>query len=306
MYDGIIIGGGIAGLQAAIQLGRYEHKVLVLDKGNGRSTLCRSYHNVLGWPDGVSGEQLRTLGRQQASRLGVEIIRDEIIQAEQKGELFEFRGTSGHVYEGITVLLATGIMDRFPPVKGLKSCLGKTVYVCPDCDGYEIKGKKTLVLGSGNTGANMARLLHYWTDQLLFINHDGKALGETELVKLKEKDIRLRDANIEEVLFTGDGEFTGVKLSDGSVEYGERGFIAFGGNAVKSELAAQLNVELMENHHIITDPRSKMTNIKHVWAAGDIGVHSEQLTIAMGEGSQAAIWMHKALMKLKHKNAVKV
>lgn len=67
--DCLIIGGGIAGLQAAVQLGRYQHNVTVIDKGYGRSTLCRSYHNILGWPDGVSGDQLRALGRMQTERL---------------------------------------------------------------------------------------------------------------------------------------------------------------------------------------------------------------------------------------------
>ncbi len=73
-YDCVIIGGGIAGLQAAIQLGRYRHHVLVIDAGVGRSTLCRSYHNLLGYPDGVSGEHLRTVGRKQAEGLGVQFV----------------------------------------------------------------------------------------------------------------------------------------------------------------------------------------------------------------------------------------
>ena len=73
-YDSMIVGGGIAGLQAAIQLGRYEHRVLVIDAGYGRSTLCKSYHNLLGWPDGVSGEELRRLGRLQAEKLGVTFV----------------------------------------------------------------------------------------------------------------------------------------------------------------------------------------------------------------------------------------
>ncbi|MEC0247881.1 FAD-dependent oxidoreductase, partial [Paenibacillus chitinolyticus] len=70
-YDSIIVGGGIAGLQAAIQLGRYGHRVLVIDAGYGRSTLCANYHNVLGYPDGISGEELRRTGRGQAEALGV-------------------------------------------------------------------------------------------------------------------------------------------------------------------------------------------------------------------------------------------
>src|SRR5690606_34771208 len=76
----------------------------------------------------------------------------------------------------------------------------------------------------------------------------------------------------------------------------ERAFVAFGGNEVRSDIAKQLHIERMENRHIITDPRTKMTNIPGIWAAGDIAVHSEQLVIAMGEGLQSAIWMHKWLL----------
>ena len=76
--DCIIIGGGIAGLQAAIQLGRYQHQVVVIDSNQGRSTLCKCYHNILGWPDGVSGEEIRRLGRQHAEKYGVIFKNDKV------------------------------------------------------------------------------------------------------------------------------------------------------------------------------------------------------------------------------------
>ena len=77
---------------------------------------------------------------------------------------------------------------------------------------------------------------------------------------------------------------------------GQYGFIAFGGNEVRSQLAKQLGVELLENKHMLVDPRSKMTNVQGVWAAGDVVAHAEQVTIAMGEGSQAGIWIHKDIL----------
>src|SRR5690606_19400176 len=95
------------------------------------------------------------------------------------------------------------------------------------------------------------------------------------------------------------GWFQGVQLSDsGRIISGERGFIAFGGNKVHSQLAAQLGIERLENRHIVTDSRTKMTNVKHVWAAGDVAVHSEQVTIDMGEGCQAAMWMYTASQQM--------
>ncbi len=302
-YDCIIVGGGIAGLQAAIQLGRYEHSVLVVDSGYGRSTLCRSYHNVLGWPEGVAGETLRDIGRSQAERLGVRFVRGEAVEARREGDgcLLSVRENAGEggtrSYVGCCLLLATGLLDRIPPIPHLQPCLGISVYVCPDCDGYEVRRRKTLVLGSGDAGAGMALTLASRTDRLVYINHEQKAVKARLAERLHRQNIPYIEREVKRVNSDSDGNFYGVELADGSQIEGERGFVAFGGNEVKSDLARQLGVERMENRHIATDPRTKMTSVANVWAAGDVGVHSEQVTIAMGEGSQAAIWMHKALMK---------
>jgi thioredoxin reductase (NADPH) len=300
-YDCVIVGGGIAGTQASILLGRYEHRVLVIDAGYGRSTLCKSYHNVLGWPDGVPGEELRRLGRVQAEKLGVTFITEEVIEARKSNEGFvlKVKNAAHGPYEGSTLLLATGVLDRFPPLPGLVPCLGLTVYICPDCDGYEVKNKRTIVLGSGDPGASMAAALTYWTNDIVYINHEQKEIGDKLRSKLAEHRIEVIEEAIESVITHKEWQFQGVRLADGRMIHGDRGFIAFGGNEVKSGLAHQLGIERLENKHIISDPRSKMTNVPGVWAAGDVAVHSEQVTIAMGDGSQAAIWIHKALQKMK-------
>jgi thioredoxin reductase (NADPH) len=296
MYECIIIGGGIAGLQAAIQLSRYHHRVLVIDANNGRSTLCRAYHNLLGWPDGVGGETLRTLGRKQAEQLGVHFADDEVIAAEKKDKLFVLFGKSGKTYESKRLLLATGVKDRIPPIPNLIPCLGTSIYVCPDCDGYEVTNKKVIILGADTAGANMAMTLLYWTTDIIYINHDGEELSKHWQRKLTDQGIRYIREPIESVLVKEGPTFRGVRLQNGAEILGERGFIAFGHNKVNTELAKQLGVERLENKHIPTNPRTKQTNVPNIWAAGDIGVHSEQVAIAMGEGAQAAIWIHKSIM----------
>lgn len=303
-YDAIIVGGGIAGLQAAIQLGRYMHRVLVVDSGKGRSLLCRSYRNLLGWPEGVSGRELRELGRRQAERLGVVFIRDEVHRLEKTGKgsfAVHMRGADRR--EGPptadVVLLATGVTDRFEPFPGLMDCLGLTVFICPDCDGYEALDRGVVVMGAGDAGAGMALAVAYWTDRITYVNHERKPIAPDLAEKLAMRKIEVLEQPIERVLVEGDGQFAGVELANGARVRGERGFLAFGGNAVHTALAGQLGAERMENGHLITDPRTKMTSVKHLWAAGDIGVHSELVTAAMAEGAQAAIWMHKALVELK-------
>ncbi|MCR8633365.1 NAD(P)/FAD-dependent oxidoreductase [Paenibacillus radicis (ex Xue et al. 2023)] len=306
-YDCVVIGGGIAGLQGAIQLGRYKHRTLVVDKGYGRSTLCRSYHNVLGWPDGVSGEELRRLGKLQAERLGVQFIKGAVARLNRQEDVFsvEISGESQAI-KADTLLLATGLLDRFPKLPGLINCLGSSVYVCPDCDGYETQGHRTIVMGSGDVGASMALHLLYWTSDLIYINHEAAIapVSKAMMEKLIDKGIVYYGQTIDEVITSGDGIFHGVRMIDGQEINGARGFIAFGGNEVQSELASQLRIERLENKHIVTDPRTKMTSVPGVWAAGDVGVHAEQLTIAMGEGAQAAIWIHKELLKRSSKPAL--
>jgi thioredoxin reductase (NADPH) len=300
--DAIIIGGGIAGLQAAIQLGRYMHAVTVVDSGYGRSVLCRRYQNLLGWPDGVSGLTLRTTGRLQAERLGVKFIEDEVISVEhQDGGFIASLRQRQQPLQASLVLIATGVMDRFTPIPGLVECFGLSVYVCPDCDGYEVRDRDTIVMGSGDTGAHMALALTYWTNKITFINHELKPISDNVKPLLTEQGIPIIDEEIKKVVTDGIGQFVGVQLTSGKLIQGERAFIAFGGNDVRSDLASQLGAERLENGHIVTDPRTKMTSVSNLWAAGDIGIHSEMLSVAMAEGTLSAVWMHKALVQLGRK-----
>lgn len=300
LYDCIIVGGGIAGLQAALQLGRYSaHQVLVIDAGKGRSTFCQNYGNILGFPNGISGEELRSIGRRQAEPLGVEFHEDRILEAKKEQDYFLLKGAEGESYRARTLLLATGLIDRFPRLPGLIETLGYSVYVCPDCDGYEIENRRTIVMGSGEAGAQMALILRERTDQLIYINHESKPFKPETMDRLRERNIDYIESAVQQVHYQEGGIIQSVELEDGKLIEADRGFIAFGGNHVNSELAEQLGVETLHNHHVETHPRSKMTNIDNVWVAGDLAAHSEQANIAMGEGAQAAIWINKTLLKLK-------
>lgn len=295
IYDCVIVGGGIAGLQAAIQLGRYQHKIVVIDSNNGRSNFCLAYHNILGWPNGVSGGFLRRVGRDQAEDLGVEFVQNKVMSIENQENNFVCTVKDGKEIVGKRLLLATGIMDRLPSFPEIYPCLGVSVFVCPDCDGYEVRNEKTIVIGSGDVGANMALTLSYWTNEIMYINHEKKEVSEQKQIQLRSKKIIYHEEIIDTFMAKG-SQFKGVVLKDGTKIECEYAFVALGGNEVRSQLASKLGVELHENKHILTDSRTKMTNIKHVWAAGDVVAHSEQVTIAMGEGSQAAIWIHKSLL----------
>jgi thioredoxin reductase (NADPH) len=298
-YDCVIVGGGIAGLQAAIQLGRYERSVLVIDAKGGRSAVCRCYRNLLGWPQGVSGDELRRLGREHARDYGVLFVDDEVTDAYSDGEngfRLHLKQSSSTV-QAKRMLLATGIEDRWPPFPELLPCLGLTVYICPDCDGYEVKNRSTVVLGAGAAGAHMARVLSYWTKNLTYVNYEQEALSESTRLKLEQKGIEYYEEPLATVHVQDSEKFAGVTLQSGKHIQAERAFLAPGQPQVQSDLAKKLGVERLENKHLHTDPRTKMTNVKHVWAAGDVVAHSQQVAIAMGEGVQAAIWMQKSFFE---------
>ncbi|USK71874.1 NAD(P)/FAD-dependent oxidoreductase [Peribacillus asahii] len=295
--DCVIIGGGIAGLQAAIQLGRYKHDVLVIDSNQGRSTICRCYHNILGWPDGVSGQEIRKLGKLHAEKYGVHFLHDVVTTLKKESNHFYLETEQHAAFEAKTIFLATGLVDHLPKLENLETCLGSDIYVCPDCDGYEVSGKKTVVLGAGNTGADMAVTLAYWSNDIIYINHNQSAVDVTRLDELEKHRIKIVPEQIEKIILDEKQHFAGVLLKNGEVVEAERGFIGFGGNKINYELAEAVGVELTENKHVLVNPRTKETNIKGVWAGGDLAAHSEQVTIAMGDGSQAAIWIHKRLLE---------
>jgi thioredoxin reductase (NADPH) len=294
--DCIIIGGGIAGLQASIQLGRYNHNILVIDSNKGRSTICKCYHNILGWPDGVSGEELRRLGTQHAEKYGVAFLKDKVLSLDKQNGSFTIKTEKNKEYHAKTVFLATGLVDNLPDIENLAPCLGKNIYVCPDCDGYELTGKKTVVLGSGNTGANMAVTLTYWSDDIVFINHGQSPIDPTAAEALGKHNIEVYNEAVSKILLDKDENLTGVQLTSGRMVEAERGFTGFSGNKMNVELAEQAGVKLNDKNHVLVSPRTKETSVEGMWAGGDLIAHSEQVTISMGDGSQAAIWIHKRLM----------
>ncbi|MCK1991011.1 NAD(P)/FAD-dependent oxidoreductase [Peribacillus muralis] len=294
--DCIIIGGGIAGIQAAIQLGRYKHDIIVIDSAHGRSSIAKAYHNILGWPDGVSGNQLRNLGRQHAEKFGVEFLDDTVTSLEKIEGKYMVRTKNDSQYQAETIFLGTGITDNIPSIKNIYSTLGSSTYICPDCDGYEIMNKQTVVIGGGNTGAKLALSLLYWSKDILYVNHLKTTIDDKYRERLKESHIPLIEEEVEEVLVDDEQQLIGIRLVSGKIIEAIKAFTAFKGNKLNNELALQLGVQVNENNHIVIHPRTKETNINGVWAGGDLVAHSEQVTISMGDGTQAAIWIHKRLL----------
>ncbi|WP_312108649.1 NAD(P)/FAD-dependent oxidoreductase [Brevibacillus reuszeri] len=296
IYDTVIIGGGISGLQTAIQLARSLRHVVVLDIPGGRSLVAKTYRNILGYPEEVSGDELRRLGRQQAKQYGAMIIEDEAVSLEENssGEFIVRTKNGVDPLVARTIVMATGIRDPFPAISGMGECLGSSIFLCPDCDGFESVGEPIAVIGAGPQAVEMADELSYYTQQITVLNHAAALTGSEDIERLKKQGFPFYDQKVRQFLHEA-GQLQGIELESGERVKVTRAFLAFPGADVQTGLLAGLQVHRNEKGHVRTDQRTKETEHRNIWAVGDITMHSQQVAIAMGDGAQAAIWIQKRL-----------
>src|SRR5687768_17284769 len=153
--DVVIIGGGLAGLSAAIYLSRALRNVLVVDTGKSMARWEPDVQNYLGFPGGISGRDLLTRGREQAEAYGAEFAEDEIVEAGREDELFELQGKRDR-YLARRSLIATGIFHLPPELDGVTECLGHSMFFCKDCDGFRVQGKTVVIYGWRDETVNYA------------------------------------------------------------------------------------------------------------------------------------------------------
>jgi thioredoxin reductase (NADPH) len=295
--DCLIVGGGPAGLTAAIYLARFHLDILVVDDGKGRAESIPCTHNHAGYPDGISGKELVRLMREQAQRYGARIKSDYVTRLDRTGDGFCAAWGSGSV-EAKTVLLATGVKNRRPPMdeelhddalaRGL-------IRYCPICDGYEVTDKTVGVIGSGSYGVAEAIFLRSYTPHVTLIAPD-KALQLT-----REDQDKLKAAQIDCV----DGPAQAVAISDSCIVVDTaEGHYTFDsvypalGSDTHNQLAEQVGARLNEQGCIGVDAHQR-TSVPGLYAAGDVVIGLDQISHAMGEGGVAATTIRNDLAKEK-------
>lgn len=165
-------------------------------------------------------------------------------------------------YQAKMIFLGTGITDNIPPIKNIYTTLGTSTYICPDCDGYEIMDKQTVVLGGGNAGAGMALTLLYWSKDIIYVNHLKSKIDEKYRKKLKANQIPVFEEEVEEVLVDAKQQLTAIQLVSGKIIEAEKAFTAFKGNKLNNGLALQLGVHVNENNHVVIHPALKKRILK--------------------------------------------
>ena len=293
-YDIAVVGGGPAGLSAALWLARYLHKVVVVDSGDPRNWETRGINGYLGH-QGIRSPDLRAIGRSECAEYGVEFVGGIVDEAiNETGELFAICLRDGSTIEAPRILLAIGLKDVWPNIPGLDQCYGETVHVCPDCDGYETRDKKTVVVGTGRKAVGMALALTTWTRQIVICtNGEPPDLEQDVLDQLKALNIPLLDGPIRCVV-SKDREISGVELEDGMSLDCERLYFAIG-QYPSDDLGAQLGCKRDQLGRLVIDEHNH-TSVKNVYAAGDIA-HAPQLAIvAASSGAVAAMAIHASLL----------
>ena len=294
-YDVAIVGGGPAGLSAAVWLARYLHRVVLVDSGDPRNWETRGVNGFLGLPR-IRPAELRAKGRDEARQYGATLVDDCVLRvARERDGDFVLTLDSGAVYRASRLLLAIGLKDVWPDIPGLERVYGETAHVCPDCDGYEARDKKTVVIGRGRKAVGMALNLTTWTrDIIICTNGEPAALDLPEYCeKLDALNIPVLTDRVVSVCARA-GRIHCLALASGMELDADKIFFAIG-QYPADDLGAQLGCARDEGGHIIVDEHYH-TSVPDVYAAGDIVPGAQLAIAAAGDGAIAALAIHKSLV----------
>ena len=283
-YEVIVVGGGAAGLSAALVLGRARRRTLVVDAGEPRNTRASHMQGYL-TRDGMPPAEFLAIGREEIARYGVELVRDRAVDA-ARGDDFEVTLASGRTVSARALVVATGLKDELPAVPGVAERFGREVLHCPYCHGWEVRDQAFGVLATTAMSAHQALMVSQWSKDVTFFLH---TVAEEEL---SDDDLRrLAAAGVEVVpgevagLLVEDDRLTGVRLSDGTVH--ERSVLFVAPRAVpRTGLLERLGDELGETPfgaYPVIDERGK-TSVPGLWAAGNVSGFAEQVVNAASRG----------------------
>jgi thioredoxin reductase (NADPH) len=303
LHDTLIVGGGPAGLSAAIHLAWHNRDVHVIDRHSGPLFFTlEKLHNVPGLP-AVRGTDLQKTLLAQAKELGATHERANVARAGGAAGAFVLHGDKDQQWRAKTMLLATGVARYHPTVDGdFRPCFkfaGKgNMYYCPDCEAPEIVDKDTVVIAAGSAtgGAGMAVGLSRYTDTLRLLATDESEIAEHRAKQLSEKNITVTRGEIKRLVGKR-GHLDAIELQDGTVVEAEAFFVSSPARG-RTDLAEQLGVEMAAtgNHAQPASQRGD-TNVPGVWIAGDLRPQTQQIAVAMGTGNIAALMIDQYLRK---------
>jgi thioredoxin reductase len=294
IYDVIIIGGGPAGLNAAVVLGRCRRQVLVFDTGKQRNRLSEGIHNYLTRDDMLPADFLKT-AHKEINKYGVQINHIEIIHAEKSGKgIFEVKDGQQEIYYSKKLLVATGLRDKIPPVPGIESLYGQSVFHCPYCDAWEVRDKIIGIYAKNKNGVALSLSLKTWSSDVTLYCDGRNYLSESEKKILQRLGIEV----VTKKIFRLEGENDQLRnLVFANDEKRRCDAIFFISRYNQSSGILQtLGCNVNKKGIAITN-RKQQTNIAGLYVAGDVSKDMQFVVVAAAEGAKAGVAINQELQR---------
>ncbi len=292
-YDVAIIGGGPAGLSAALVLGRSRRSVIVIDEGKPRNRVTRESHGFL-TRDGITPGELRGVAVGQLGTYPSVVIHSGKAESVE-GSDGEFRLTTvkGASYRSKKLLFATGMRDLPIDIEGLREVYGRSAFVCPYCDGWELRDKRLAIIAGGKAAYHLGCMVAGWTNQYVICTNGDDELTDRQREDLRGHHIDVYDTPIRRIR-SADGQVERIELQDGSTIACEGIFFA-PKLAAGSDLPQRMGCEATETGMVVTDDAGR-TSVAGVYSAGDAASEKYQVITAASLGSIAAIAINSELL----------
>jgi thioredoxin reductase (NADPH) len=294
IHEVIIVGGGPAGLSAAIYLGRAKRDTLVIDSGKAMARWEPDIQNYLGFPEGLSGDALIDRGRAHAERFGAQFVEDEIVNATSSKGVFSAEGRRG-VYQAKRLLLATGIYHLPPDIEGVNECLGHSMFFCKDCDGVRVEGKTVGIYGWRNETVEYALGMLLYSPTVAIVTDGREPKWDAQHQSwVHAYCIPVYGSEVRKVSRDG-GQLESLALADGT-EVKFDALFTTRGDVYFNRLAKALGAEIDDDGEILVND-CQATNIPGLYAAGCVTPANCQIIIAAGQGAVAAQAINRDLFE---------
>ena len=293
MLDVLVIGGGAAGLSAALVLGRSRRRTLVVDEGSPRNAVSPEAHSFFTRDGTPPAELLRIARDQLAPYATVELRAGRVVSTQPAGDAFAARLADGAELRARRILLCVGVRDALPAIDGLAALWGRGVLHCPYCHGWEVRDAPLALYASGAVAMEMAPLLLQWSRDLLLCTGGAAELSADEREALMRRGVRIIDTSI--VRLEGSDSLERIIFADGREERRSAIFLR-PPQAVAGELVEQLGCEWTDAGHIRIGGDNQ-TSVPGVYAAGDATTPLQQIVVAAASGAQAAMMLNRDLVR---------
>jgi thioredoxin reductase len=292
IVDVLIVGGGPAGMNAALVLGRGRRRVVVCDDGKPRNAAATEMHGFI-TRDGYSPRALKSSARDDlAAYETVEIVDERVTRLDRDGT-FAASLESGRIVRARRVVLATGMRDDLPPIAGIGERWGHSVFVCPHCDGWEFRDRRIGVFGAPPDTVGLAQELHRWSPQLVAFGLDPQTLDRDRAAWIRASGVVCHPSK--PIALVGErGTLETVVLADGTRAPCDVLFLC-AALVQRSELPSAIGCALSADGHVVVDNEHR-TSVDGVYACGDMCTPIHQVIVAAADGARTAIAVDNAIV----------